>query len=240
MSDKGKIITIYVVAGVICAVVIASSIFLRTARQAQAQASQQEAFQNAGAAEPPVLNVLTSDIELTNQKGTPVRISDLDDKVWVVNQFFANCPTCAKQNYGDMISIYNEFKDHPDFHLVSITVDPERDTPELLEGYAEAVGASSDNWWFLTGEKESLYRYLSEEMKFTPTKENPEAVGEKRFAHDFGVQVYGRDRRLVRVRDLVSGQAISDEEHERRMNALRERIALRLAEPLPEDLGVKP
>ena len=240
MSDKGKIITIYVVAGVICAVVIASSIFLRTARQAQAQASQQEAFQNAGAAEPPVLNVLRNDIELTNQKGTPVRISDLDDKVWVVNQFFANCPTCAKQNYGDMISIYNEFKDHPDFHLVSITVDPERDTPELLEGYAEAVGASSDNWWFLTGEKEPLYRYLSEEMKFTPTKENPEAVGEKRFAHDFGVQVYGRDRRLVRVRDLVSGQAISDEEHERRMNALRERIALRLAEPLPEDLGVKP
>ena len=239
MNEKAKIVTIYAVAAVICAVVIGGSIWLRNARAAQAEAATAgDPIRNAGAAEPAVLNVLTSDLQAVNQNGETISLSDLDDKVWVVNQFFANCPICVQQNSGDMVKLYKEFKDHPDFHLVSITVDPERDTPETLSSYAQAVGASSDNWWFLTGDKEELYRFLNEEMKFTATKENPEAVGAKRFAHDFGVQVYARDRRMVRVRDLVSGKAISEAEHTRRFEALRERIALRLAEPLPKEVGV--
>lgn len=236
MRDQAKIISIYLVAAAICVVVIGASIWLRKARIAQAEAATGgELIRNAGKAEPAVLHTVTGDLAAVNQDGEAVKLSDLDNKVWVVNQFFANCPICLTQNSGDMIRLYKEFKDHPDFHLVSITVDSERDTPEHLQNYAKAVGASSDNWWFLTGDKEELYRFLNEEMKFTATKENPGEVGAKRFAHDFGVQVYGRDRRLVRVRDLVSGKAISEEEHEKRFNELRERISLRLAEPLPED-----
>jgi hypothetical protein len=94
------------------------------------------------------------------------------------------------------------------------------------------VSAKTENWWFLTAEKEALYDYLSKEMKYTRVRENPELVGAQRFAHDFGVQVYGRERRLVRTRDLVSGKAIGEEEHARRFEELRSRIAERLATPL--------
>jgi len=234
MSEKKKIILIYVGVAVISAAVIATSFWVRTERIQNygSSASPSDLIEDVGKEEPAVLRVLEGDFEATNQDGVQVKISDLDGKVWVVNQFFANCPICVKQNSGDMIKLYQEFGSHPDFHMVSITVDPERDTAEKLHDYAQAVSAKTENWWFLTAEKEALYDYLSKEMKYTRVRENPDLVGAQRFAHDFGVQVYGRERRLVRTRDLVSGKAIGEEEHARRFEELRSRIAERLATPL--------
>lgn len=231
MTERGKITTIYLIVAVISIAVLATSFWIRHERE---QAfGEHTLIQGAGKEDPPVLRTLEADLEAVNQAGETVRLSQLDNKVWVVNQFFANCPVCLKQNSVDMIKLYREFQDHPDFHMVSITVDPERDTVENLHNYARAVGAA-DNWWFLTGEKREIYRFLTEEMKYTQIKENPGAVGAKRYAHDFGVQVYGRERRLVRTRDLVSAMALGEEAHQRSFEELRSRIAERLETPLEE------
>ena len=224
---------IYVAVAVISVVVLVASFWVRNERAERFSGkSPAELIEEVGKEEPPVLRVLTGDLEATNQDGETVKISDLDDKVWVVTQFFANCPICLTHNSQDLIKLYREFSDHPDFHMVSITVDPARDNVEQLKGFAEAVGAKSEDWWFLTGEKEEIYRYLSEEMKYTPVKENPHLQGAKRFAHDFGVQVYARGRRLVRTRDLVSSKEIGPAVYERSYEELRSRIAERLETPL--------
>ena len=50
----------------------------------------------------------------------------------------------------------------PEVALVSFTVDPSRDTPEVLTTYAESRGAISDRWYFLTGERDELYTLARE------------------------------------------------------------------------------
>ena len=73
---------------------------------------------------------------------------------------------CAKRNYEDLNKIYAEFRGDDNFHMVCITVDPDYDTVERLTEYAGALEADSKNWWFLTGEREELRSYLTDEMKF--------------------------------------------------------------------------
>jgi cytochrome oxidase Cu insertion factor (SCO1/SenC/PrrC family) len=231
MTDKAKIILIYSTVVVVGIVVVGISMWISKKREQMF--SQQPMAVGIGKEEPDVLMELEGDLELVNQAGEPVKISDLDGKVWVVHQFFANCPVCLKQNSDDLVALYREFGGHPDFQMVSISVDPERDTVEFLSEYAGAVGADPKNWWFVRGEKEEVYRFLTEKMKYAPIVERPGAEGAARYGHDFGIQVYGRERRLVRQRDLVSGKSFGEDIHAERLKELRERIALRLDAPLP-------
>lgn len=57
-----------------------------------------------------------------------------------------------------MKELQDKFKGEKDLRLVSITVDPKRDTPKVLSEYADRFGANPERWLFLTGEKEAIYR----------------------------------------------------------------------------------
>jgi len=231
MKDRTKITLIYSTVVVFGAVVIGTSMWISKKREKDF--GQRPKVVDIGKEEPAVLMALGGDLELTNQAGKTVKISDLDGKVWVANQFFANCPICLKQNSDDLVALYKEFGSHPDFQMISISVDPERDTVDFLEDYAKAVGADVKNWWFVRGEKEKVYEFLTKQMKYAAVVERPEAEGAMRFGHDFGIQVYGRERRLVRQRDLVSAKSFGDDYHAARKKELWERIAERLETPLP-------
>ena len=56
-----------------------------------------------------------------------------------------------------MVDIQNEFFGNPNFGIVSISIDPEKDTPQVLKAHAETLGAKSTNWHFLTGDKKYIY-----------------------------------------------------------------------------------
>lgn len=95
------------------------------------------------------------DFELVRSTGETVTRADFDGRVWVANFIFTNCGgTCPMMTYqmGKLDVALPE-----DVHLVSITVDPTRDSPEVLAAYAESRGATSDRWYFLTGEREEIY-----------------------------------------------------------------------------------
>jgi protein SCO1/2 len=94
---------------------------------------------------------------LTERDGRRVALSDLKGKVWIVNFIYTNCPdTCPIQS-AQMKELQEEFKNEKGLRLVSITVDPERDTPEILTKYAARFGADSSKWLFLTGEKKMIH-----------------------------------------------------------------------------------
>ena len=63
--------------------------------------------------------------------------------------------------------IQGEFTDEKDLRLVSITVDPDRDTPNVLTEYAKRFGASPDRWHFLTGRREQLFRLAQEGFRLS-------------------------------------------------------------------------
>lgn len=95
---------------------------------------------------------------LTERSGRRVALSDLRGKIWIANFIYTNCPdTCPLQS-AQMKGLQTEFANDEELRLVSITVDPERDTPKVLNEYAKRFGANPERWLFLTGEKEAIYR----------------------------------------------------------------------------------
>jgi protein SCO1/2 len=95
--------------------------------------------------------------ELTDQNNTIISNKDFQGKVYVLEFFFTTCPSiCPKMN-ANMIDIQNEFFGNPNFGIVSITINPENDTPEVLKKHAELLGVKSSNWHFLTGDKKYIY-----------------------------------------------------------------------------------
>ena len=102
------------------------------------------------------------DFTLTERDGREIALSDLKGKVWIVNFIYTNCPdTCPIQS-AQMRQIQEDFQHEKDLRLVSITVDPTRDTPAVLSEYAKRFGANPARWLFLTGDKETIYKFAQE------------------------------------------------------------------------------
>lgn len=114
----------------------------------------------AGCASPPsdrqVLGTV-ADFRLTERSGRPVTRHDLLGKVWVAAFVFTRCAGPCPQVSGTMARLQSELAAQPDVVLVSITVDPEHDTPLVLEAYAARYGADPDRWLFLTGSEKEVY-----------------------------------------------------------------------------------
>jgi cytochrome oxidase Cu insertion factor (SCO1/SenC/PrrC family) len=97
------------------------------------------------------------EFKLTNQKNKSISNKDYLGKVYVVEFFFATCPTiCPKMNQS-MLQLQDEFYGNPSFGLVSITIDPSNDTPQFLDEHARMLGVKHYNWNFLTGDKEYIF-----------------------------------------------------------------------------------
>jgi len=93
--------------------------------------------------------------ELVERSGEKFDSTVLLGKVWMASVFFANCPgTCYRENQS-VAEILRRIPD-PDFVAVSVSCDPENDTPEALGRYAERFDAPLDRWKFLTGEMDTI------------------------------------------------------------------------------------
>lgn len=102
------------------------------------------------------------DFVLTERTGRRVTLANLTGKVWVVNFFYTECTdTCPLQS-AQMARLQADFAGEPDLRLVSISVDPEHDTPEVLSEYAGRFHADPEHWLFLTGPKNAIYRLAIE------------------------------------------------------------------------------
>jgi protein SCO1/2 len=95
--------------------------------------------------------------ELINQDNVKITNENYKGKVYVLEFFFATCPSiCPKMN-ANMVTIQNAFFGNPNFGIASITIDPIHDTPAVLKEHAKLLGAKSSNWNFLTGDKGYIY-----------------------------------------------------------------------------------
>lgn len=94
--------------------------------------------------------------ELTNQNSRLISQEEMLGKVYVVEFFFTNCPTICPVMNQNLKAIEKEINS-PDFGVISITIDPKRDTPENLKIHAERLGIKNPNWHFLTGDRDYIY-----------------------------------------------------------------------------------
>jgi protein SCO1/2 len=93
---------------------------------------------------------------LTDQNGRTVTNKTLHGDVWVAMVFFTNCPGVCPMMVSRMTELQKAVTS-PDAKVVAFSVDPERDTPEVMKAYAERVGADPARWYFLTGPKPTMF-----------------------------------------------------------------------------------
>jgi len=96
------------------------------------------------------------EFRLTNQSGQPFGSVQLEGKIWIADFVFTSCPGPCPMISSRMSELQRPLE-NSDVHLVSFTVDPETDTPEVLRQYAEKLHARPGRWDFLTGQKEGIY-----------------------------------------------------------------------------------
>jgi protein SCO1/2 len=120
-----------------------------------------------------------TDVELTNQNGQTMRLySDLiAGKTVVINSFYSTCVDVCPILAGTLKRIQASLGDRlgRDVILISITVDPETDTPVRLHDYAKSM-AAKPGWFFVTGKKENVEMALAKLGMRVASKEDHTTV----------------------------------------------------------------
>ena len=97
-----------------------------------------------------------------NQDSIIISNEDFNKKVYVAEFFFTSCPSICPIMNKNMKRIENRFGKRQDFGIASFSIDPIKDTPSVLKAYAETYDVFSQNWHFLTGEKDKIYNLANE------------------------------------------------------------------------------
>lgn len=103
--------------------------------------------------------------ELIDSQNRNISKSDLIEKVWVADFIFTTCDMACPVMTGNMNLIHQEFRANDAVRVVSISVYPEYDTPEVLTQYASQYGANTNRWHFLTGPEESIKNIIKDGFK---------------------------------------------------------------------------
>ena len=141
------------------------------------------------------------DFAFVNQKGDTVTQKNVAGKIYVTDFFFTSCPTICPVMKRQMIKVYDKYKDNPDFMILSHSIDPDHDTPEVLNKYATDLGVEGTQWEFLTGQKEKIYD-IGQGHYLVTAKEDDTAEGG--YIHSGAFVLVDKDRRVRGMYDGTS------------------------------------
>ena len=148
----------------------------------------------------PVIAQTTGALQVTERDGRTVKLAELRGKVTVMACLYTVCPHGCAAVVAQMQKLNTDFGSRPDFHQVSLSVAPERDTTGFLRAYAEGVGVKSgDPWWFVSGDRQQTWDYMTHELQMQAPAVIPE---EKRvnpldlYEHDLRIVLIDRSGRV--------------------------------------------
>ncbi|MEO5906391.1 MAG: SCO family protein [Saprospiraceae bacterium] len=113
------------------------------------------------------------DTRLIDQDSNDLRISQLENKVYIADFFFTSCPSICPKVTKQMLRIYDKYKDDDRVVLISHTIDQRHDSVSVLHRYAQNLGVDTDRWKFVTGEKDSIFNLA--DQYFVSVVEDPSA-----------------------------------------------------------------
>lgn len=181
-SSRAKSIAWYATLILIPVLTAASLLWLR---QAQVQQLARRTIANYGT---------VPQFELTNQDGKAFGSAQLQGKIWIADFIFTSCPGPCPMISSRMSELQRPLE-KSDVHLVSFTVDPKTDTPEVLRAYGERLRARPGRWDFLTGSEASLYLLIRNGFK----------LGVSDGAEELGVPVHSTRAALVDRHGVIRG-----------------------------------
>jgi protein SCO1/2/putative membrane protein len=111
------------------------------------------------------------------RSGRTVTQDDLTDRVWIGSFIFTRCPLSCPRISSVMKGLQEKLAD-TSVLLVSLSVDPEHDTPRVMAEYASRFGAELDRWWFLAGDRSAVYDLIRSRFKLSVMENpSPDAAG---------------------------------------------------------------
>lgn len=138
------------------------------------------------------------EFRFTERSGRPVTDADLGERVWVGAFIFTRCPSTCPKISTVMKGLQSELLG-TGVRLVSISVDPEHDTPEVLSKYADGLGADKRRWYFLNGPRTMVYNLIRDGFKLPIEPASPEeqAAGAEAVFHSSRLALVDRGNRVV-------------------------------------------
>jgi protein SCO1/2 len=135
------------------------------------------------------------ELTLTNQNAEPLRMSELRGQIWIGDIIFTRCAGPCPEMTRRMAALQAAIPANSPVKLVTLTTDPDHDSPAVLRRYGERFGADFNRWMFLTGSKESLRKLAVDGLKLIALEKEP---GERESANDLFIH----STRLVVVDQL--------------------------------------
>lgn len=110
---------------------------------------------------------------LTNQSGNAISLGDLEGQVWVADIIFTRCPGPCLRMSRQMKELQTALPSTSRAKLVSLTTDPDFDTPAILMKYAGRFEADTNRWMFLTGTKKEIGDLAVGGLKLSAIEKEP-------------------------------------------------------------------
>lgn len=120
-------------------------------------------------------NHIIQDFEFTNQNGKKITQKDYENKIYVADFFFTTCPTICPKMTDNMVWLQEQIKNNPKVMLLSHSVTPDIDTPEVLKNYALEKGVIDSKWNLVTGDKKDIY-YIARKSYLVVKTGKPEEL----------------------------------------------------------------
>lgn len=147
--------------------------------------------------------------ELIERSGKTINETDLEDRVWISAFVFSRCTTSCPVISKTMKDIQLELS-NTEVLLVSLSVDPDHDTPAVLREFADRYAANPERWWYLTGSKGTIYELILDRFKISvdqgesiDPKEKAEAV-----AHSDRLVLVGPGNKIMGMFDSKDPKAV--------------------------------
>ena len=132
-----------------------------------------------------------------DQYGDTVTEKNMNEKIYIADFFFTSCPTICPVMKKNMLKVYKNIKGMGDVAILSHTIDPSHDTPEVLLKYATDLGVTGHQWLFLTGHKSDIYGIAK--SYFVAATQDGAAPGG--FIHSGAFTLLDKDKRVRGVYD---------------------------------------
>lgn len=133
-----------------------------------------------------------------SQDSLPVTEKTFSGKIYIADFIFLSCPTICPKMTAELLKVYDKYKNNPHILFISHTIDPDNDSIALLKSYSERIGTDSRKWFFVTGNKDSIYS-LAEESYFTVAYADSTAPGG--YVHGGGMLLIDTNRHIRGVYD---------------------------------------
>ena len=148
-----------------------------------------------------------ADFAFVNQLGDTIRKEDMAGKIYVADFFFTTCHTICPKMKTQMLRIYERYKDRDEVRIISHSIDPDFDTPNVLKDYAARLQVKAPKWNLLTGDKAAIYT-LGQKSYMVSAQEDPNEAGG--FVHSGAFILVDKNRH---VRGIYDGTVEAEVNH---------------------------